>query len=100
MSRLLKLSPNNLIALDNLASAYRQQKRWDEARQVLERALSVSPDNPEANYSLGMVYAQTNDNQRAYEYLQRALQARPGLSRSPEQSGSTLLATWLAATTR
>jgi tetratricopeptide (TPR) repeat protein len=73
----LKASPNNLIALDNLASAYRQQKRWDEARRVLDHALSVSPDNPEANYSLGMVYAQTNDNQRAYEYLQRALQARP-----------------------
>jgi tetratricopeptide (TPR) repeat protein len=73
----LKLSPNSLIALDNLASAYRQQKRWGEARSVLEHALSVSPDNPEANYSLGMVYAQTNDNQRAYDYLQRALTARP-----------------------
>jgi tetratricopeptide (TPR) repeat protein len=73
----LKLSPNHLIALDNLASAYRQQKRWTEARQVLERSLTVSPQNPEANYSLGMVYAQTNDEQHAYEYLQRALQARP-----------------------
>jgi len=73
----LKVSPNNLIALDNLASAYRQQKRWDEARRVLDRALAVSPDNPEANYSLGMVYAQTNDNERAYEHLQKALRARP-----------------------
>ena len=73
----LRLSPNNIIALDNLASAYRQQKRWDEARRVLEHALAVSPDNPEANYSLGMVYAQTNDNRRAYDYLQRALTARP-----------------------
>jgi tetratricopeptide (TPR) repeat protein/peroxiredoxin len=73
----LTLSPNHLIALDNLASAYRQQKRWAEARQILDRALAVSPQNPEANYSLGMVYAQTNDEQHAYEYLQRALQARP-----------------------
>jgi len=73
----LKLSPNHLIALDNLASAYRQQKRWDEARSVLEKALSVSPDDAEANYSLGMVYAQTNDNQRAFDHLQRALRARP-----------------------
>jgi tetratricopeptide (TPR) repeat protein len=73
----LKLSPNNLIALDNLASAYRQQKRWDEARRVLEHALSVSPDNPEANYSLGMVYAQTGDNEHAYEFLQHALRASP-----------------------
>ncbi len=73
----LKLSPNHLIALDNLASAYRQQKRWEEARQVLDHALAVSPQNPEANYGLGMVYAQTNDEPHAYEYLQRALQARP-----------------------
>jgi tetratricopeptide (TPR) repeat protein len=73
----LKVSPNHLIALDNLASAYRQQRRWAEARQVLEHALAVSPQNPEANYSLGMVYAQTNDDTHAYEYLQRALQARP-----------------------
>ena len=73
----LKLSPNHLIALDNLASAYRQQKQWPEARQVLEHALAVSPQDPEANYGLGMVYAQTNDEQRAYEYLQRALESRP-----------------------
>src|ERR1700686_3626097 len=29
----LKLSPDHLIALDNLGSAYRQQKRWDDARK-------------------------------------------------------------------
>ncbi|MGC2197806.1 MAG: FG-GAP-like repeat-containing protein [Terriglobales bacterium] len=73
----LRLSPDHLIALDNLANAYRQQKRWDEARNVLQRALAAHPQDPEANYSLGMVYAQANDTDQAYEYLQKALQFRP-----------------------
>ena len=73
----LNINPNHLIALDNLANAYRQQKQWGEARKILEHALAVSPQNPEANYSLAMVYAQTNDEKRAYEYLQKALQERP-----------------------
>ena len=72
----LKLNPRHLLSLDNLGNAYRAQKRWDEARKVLERALEVAPQDPEANYSLGMVFAQTGDNAKAYEHLQRALQAR------------------------
>jgi tetratricopeptide (TPR) repeat protein len=74
----LRLSPDHLIALENLGNAYRQQRQWDEARKALERALQVSSQDPEANYSLGMVFAQTDDNARAYEYLQKALKFRPG----------------------
>jgi len=73
----LRLSPDHLIALDNLGNAYRQQKRWEEARNTLAHAVAVGPDDPEANYSLGMVYAQFDDSGRAYEYLQRALKLRP-----------------------
>ena len=73
----LKLNPRHLLALDNLGNAYRLQKRWDEARQTLERALETAPDDPEANYSLGMVFAQTNEIAQAYEHLQRALKSRP-----------------------
>ncbi len=73
----LQLDPGHLLSLDNLGNAYRVQKRWDDARKVLERALAVAPQDPEANYSLGMVFAQTDDTTKAYEYLQRALKARP-----------------------
>jgi tetratricopeptide (TPR) repeat protein/peroxiredoxin len=73
----LKLNPRHLLSLDNLGNAYRAQKRWDDARTVLERAVDVAPQDPEANYSLGMVFAQTGDTPKAYEHLQRALQARP-----------------------
>jgi tetratricopeptide (TPR) repeat protein len=73
----LRLSPDYWIALENLGNAYRQQRRWDDARAVLERAVASRPGDPEANYSLAMVYAQTDDTERAYEYLQNALKVRP-----------------------
>ena len=89
----LRLSPDHLIALDNLANAYRQQKRWDEARNVLQRALAAHPQDPEANYSLGMVYAQTDDTNQAYEYLQKALQFRPGYPEALNNLGVLYLRT-------
>jgi len=73
----LRLNPRHLLSLDNLGNAYRLQKRWDNARAILQRAVEVAPEDPEANYSLGMVFAQNNDTGKAYEYLQRALKARP-----------------------
>lgn len=73
----LQLDPDYFIALQNLGNAYRQQKRWEDARKTLERALAINPGDPEANYSLGMVFAQTDDLVRANERLRNALQARP-----------------------
>jgi Tfp pilus assembly protein PilF/peroxiredoxin len=73
----LRLNPHHLLSLDNLGNAYRSQKRWEEARKVLQRAVEVAPQDPEANYGLGMVFAQADDTAKAYDYLQRALQARP-----------------------
>jgi tetratricopeptide (TPR) repeat protein len=73
----LKLSPDHMIALDNLGSAYRQQKRWDDARQTYERALELYSNDAEANYGLGMVFAQNDDTVRAFDSLQKALKLRP-----------------------
>ena len=73
----LRLNPDYWIALENLGNAYRQQKRWDDARAALERAVAARPREPEANYSLAMVYAQMEDTERAYQYLQKALTLRP-----------------------
>ena len=89
----LRLSPDHLVALENLGNAYRQQKRWDEARKVLERAIAVGPQDPEANYSLGMVFAQLDDSDRAYEYLQKALKLRPAYPEALNNLGVLYLRT-------
>jgi tetratricopeptide (TPR) repeat protein/peroxiredoxin len=73
----LKLSPDHIIALDNLGSAYRQQKRWEDARATYERALELRPNDAEANYGLAMVFAQNDDTARAFDLLQKALKLRP-----------------------
>jgi len=73
----LRLNSRHLLSLDNLGNAYRSQRRWEDARKVLESAVEVAPEDPEANYSLGMVFAQAGENDKAYEYLQRALRVRP-----------------------
>ncbi len=75
-SEALQSSPDHLIALKNLGSAYRLQKNWDSARRVFEHALTVSPDDAEANYGLGMVFAQADDTAHAEDFLRRALAVR------------------------
>jgi tetratricopeptide (TPR) repeat protein len=89
----LRLSPDHLIALENLGNAYRQLKQWDDARKTLEHAVAVGLQDPEANYSLGMVYAQLNETDRAYDYLQRALQLRPGYPEALNNLGVLYLRT-------
>ncbi len=73
----LESNPEHFVALENLGNAYRQQRRWADARATLERALAIKPDDAEANYSLGMVLAQNYDTKGAYEHLQKALNSRP-----------------------
>ena len=73
----LRLSPDHRAALNNLAAAYRVQKRWEDARETYERSLHLGPDDPEANYGLAMVFAMTDDTDRAFTFFQRALKARP-----------------------
>ncbi len=87
------MDPDHLIALQNLGNAYRQDKRWEDAKSVLQRALQLSPENPEANYGLGMVFAQLNDTEHAYEYLQKALAARPAYPEALNNLGILYLRT-------
>jgi tetratricopeptide (TPR) repeat protein len=89
----LKISPHHVAALDNLGNAYRLQKRWNKAGEVLARAVSIAPQDPEANYSLGMVYAQTDDNAKAEAYLRRALQLRPDYPEALNNLGILYLVT-------
>lgn len=89
----LRHSPGYWTALENLGNAYRQQKQWDAAREILRQAVAARPKDPEANYSLAMVFAQTDDTTHAYEYLQKALQFRPRYPEALNNLGILLLRT-------
>jgi tetratricopeptide (TPR) repeat protein/peroxiredoxin len=89
----LHLSPDHLVALNNLGGAYRQAKEWDEAQHTYERTLTLKPADAEANYGLGMVYAQKDDAANAEEYLKRALQLRPAYPEALNNLGILYLRT-------
>jgi tetratricopeptide (TPR) repeat protein len=89
----LRLSPDYWIALENLGNAFRQLKRWPEARAALERAVALRPQDPEANYSLGMVLAQTDENARAEQQLRKALDLRPAYPEALNNLGILYLRT-------
>jgi tetratricopeptide (TPR) repeat protein/peroxiredoxin len=89
----LRLSPDHLVALLNLGNAYRQQRNWNDARKILERAVQVGPEDPETNYSLGMVFAQIDDTEHAYQYLQQALKFRPNYPEALNNLGVLYLRT-------
>ncbi len=89
----LHINPGYLISLVNLGNAYRELKRWNEARTSLDQALQFAPGDAEASYGLGMVYAQTDDEEHAKQYLLRALRARPIYPEALNNLGILLLRT-------
>lgn len=89
----LNVNPKHLLSLNNLGNAYRLQKQWGDAREVLDRAVAIAPEDAEANYSLGMVYAQTGDTAKAYDYLQRSLKTRPDYPEALNNLGVLYLVT-------
>jgi tetratricopeptide (TPR) repeat protein len=89
----LRASPDYWTALENLGNAYRQQKRWEEARATLERAVAGRPRDAEANYSLAMVFAQTDDTAKASQFLQKALELRPAYPEALNNLGILYLRT-------
>jgi tetratricopeptide (TPR) repeat protein len=89
----LQLSPDHSIALINLGSAYRQTKRWEDARKIYEHALAVNPNNADANYGIGMVYAQNENTGEAFNSLQKALKLRPAYPEALNNLGILYLRT-------
>ena len=89
----VRLSPEDLIPLNNLGNAYRLQKDWAAARNTFTRSLELSPLDADANYGLGMVYAQAEDTARAEEYLHKALQSRPDYPEALNNLGIVYLRT-------
>ncbi len=82
----LRANPRSTTALISLAVIKQQQKKYDDARVLLQKCIAIEPDNDQANYRLGVGYfqkgmmeeaqasfdksvAKSNDNARAHHYL-------------------------------
>jgi len=54
-NEVLKLDPNNTLAIQSIASLYLYQKKWTEATEWYQRLTKVDPKSAVAYYSLGFI---------------------------------------------
>ena len=88
----LQLDPDHFIALENLGNAYRQAKRWDDAKATLQHALQVQSRQRRSKLCDGHGL---RTDRRCGSRLRLSPESRggkAGLSRSAEQSRRSLSA--------
>lgn len=69
----LALDRENLSSLNNLAMVYREEKRFHDARSVLEKALRLNPDSAETRYHFALLLEDLGDMKRASENFEKFL---------------------------
>ncbi|XP_046370220.2 protein O-mannosyl-transferase TMTC4-like [Haliotis rufescens] len=69
----LKLKPQHVGAMNNLATILRKKGALVEAEELLERAVSVRPDHVEAWMNLGVLQAELNQTESADASFRNAL---------------------------
>jgi len=72
----LKLTPNSVVALNNLATLYQMEKD-SRALATAEQALKLAPDNPGIQDTLGWILVQQGQLPRAVELLRKAATKAP-----------------------
>jgi len=77
----LKISPQNIVALNNLAWLYMGSNKLANAINVAKKALEISPDSPELKDTLGWIYYVNGNYQKSVELL---LEAKKGLPDIPD----------------
>jgi tetratricopeptide (TPR) repeat protein len=73
----LRLDPNFVPALVNLADLYRAGGRDDEGSELLRRAMAIEPDNADVRYALGLYLVRKHDYPEALDLLRRAHELIP-----------------------
>lgn len=78
MKQVIDLRPNDANAFNALGYTYADQnRRLDEAQDLLERAMELEPQNPYILDSVGWYLYRVGDYQAALEYLQRSYEKLP-----------------------
>jgi Flp pilus assembly protein TadD len=77
----LRLDPNFVPAMVNLADFYRTQNRDDLAKQWLEKAIKVAPNAAEPIHALALLMVRQKQYQEALPLLARAAALQPGNTR-------------------
>ena len=76
-TRAEQIDPNNPFLLRGKSQALLLQKKFQEARQVLEKGLKTHPNDVELQTALGNIYLILNRPRQALETLEPAVKANP-----------------------
>lgn len=77
----LRIEPNYVPALINLADYYRSTGREPKSEPLLKKALDVAPDSGVANHSYGLFLVRKQNYDGALPYLKSAVQQSDALPR-------------------
>jgi Tfp pilus assembly protein PilF len=77
LTRALEINPEDINALEMLASTQTKLAHWDAAKESYARVLARKPDNPDALLGLGQCELELKDYPSAVESLRKALRIDP-----------------------
>ena len=83
----LRVTENNAMAHNNLASHYIDNDRFDDACPHLEKAVRLQPQFVEARVNLGVVLIEAGEYSHAVETLEKATETAPEYPRAWYQLG-------------
>jgi tetratricopeptide (TPR) repeat protein len=72
----LELKDNAAIRL-NLALAYKEQERFDQALQFLEKAVALNPEFPQAHYEISQLLILNKKMDQAVEHFKKVIRLAP-----------------------
>ena len=73
----LKLVPQYVPGLLNLADLYRATNRDEMAKQLLQQAIEIAPNEAPANYAMGLLHVRQKRIELALSYLKKAFELAP-----------------------
>jgi len=86
----LKVSPNNILALNNRGNALNELRRFEEALASYDRALAVRSDYAEAHSNRGNTLKELKRSEEALASYDRALKIRPDYAEAYSNRGNLL----------
>lgn len=92
-ARMLRLDPDDTLALASIAFQMAQEGRKREALAMFERVIAVRPDDAEAHFNRGFLLQELNDHVAAMAAFERALAINPEHDRAHYGIALSLIST-------
>ena len=87
----VRLRPNDIKYVNNLANAYGNAGRFDQALEAYSLALRLDPRSARTYYNLGTTCGQMGRDEQAVEQLTQALRINPGIDAARQNLVAPLL---------